>query len=61
MMKGNVRFGASENNASLYVLRDRFIVTDLSGHRKHSSTGDLLSIELQQVRPFTPCIKLYLI
>lgn len=29
--------------------RDRFIVTDISAPRKHSSTGDLLSIELQQV------------
>ncbi|XP_051041294.1 roquin-2 isoform X5 [Phodopus roborovskii] len=33
-----------------YIERDRFIVTDLSGHRKHSSTGDLLSIELQQAK-----------
>ncbi|XP_020021590.1 roquin-2 isoform X4 [Castor canadensis] len=40
----------NEATSAHYIERDRFIVTDLSGHRKHSSTGDLLSIELQQAK-----------
>ncbi|XP_036117964.1 roquin-2 isoform X5 [Molossus molossus] len=40
----------NESTSSHYIERDRFIVTDLSCHRKHSSTGDLLSIELQQAK-----------
>jgi len=42
-------YGNEATSSAHYIERDRFIVTDLSGHRKHSSTGDLLSIELQQV------------
>ncbi|XP_058528795.1 roquin-2 isoform X2 [Ochotona princeps] len=42
---------SSETTSSAhYVERDRFIVADLSSHRKHSSTGDLLSLELQQAK-----------
>ncbi|XP_068770716.1 roquin-2 isoform X2 [Struthio camelus] len=41
-------YGTDSTSSARYPERDRFIVTDLSGHRKHSSTGDLLSIELQQ-------------
>ncbi|XP_051022316.1 roquin-2 isoform X3 [Acomys russatus] len=41
-------YGSEATSSAHYIERDRFIVTDLSGHRKHSSTGDLLSIELQQ-------------
>ncbi|XP_010221314.1 PREDICTED: roquin-2 isoform X2 [Tinamus guttatus] len=41
-------YGTDSTSSAHYAERDRFIVTDLSGHRKHSSTGDLLSIELQQ-------------
>ncbi|XP_010585953.1 roquin-2 isoform X8 [Loxodonta africana] len=43
-------YGSEATPSAHYVERDRFIVTDLSGHRKHSSTGDLLSIELQQAK-----------
>ncbi|XP_049689291.1 roquin-2 isoform X7 [Accipiter gentilis] len=43
-------YGSDSTSSARYVERDRFIVTDLSGHRKHSSTGDLLSIELQQAK-----------
>ncbi|KAM9271234.1 roquin-2 isoform 4-T5 [Morus bassanus] len=43
-------YGSDSASSARYAERDRFIVTDLSGHRKHSSTGDLLSIELQQAK-----------
>ncbi|KAM6337096.1 roquin-2 isoform 4-T6 [Alca torda] len=43
-------YGSDSTSSARYAERDRFIVTDLSGHRKHSSTGDLLSIELQQAK-----------
>ncbi|KAG3287913.1 roquin-2 isoform X5 [Ictidomys tridecemlineatus] len=43
-------YGSEATSSAHYIERDRFIVTDLSGHRKHSSTGDLLSIELQQAK-----------
>ncbi|XP_059781538.1 roquin-2 isoform X4 [Balaenoptera ricei] len=43
-------YGNEATSSAHYIERDRFIVTDLSGHRKHSSTGDLLSIELQQAK-----------
>ncbi|KAM6316343.1 roquin-2 isoform 1-T1 [Podargus strigoides] len=43
-------YGSDSTTSARYTERDRFIVTDLSGHRKHSSTGDLLSIELQQAK-----------
>ncbi|XP_071457018.1 roquin-2 isoform X5 [Marmota flaviventris] len=43
-------YGSDATSSAHYIERDRFIVTDLSGHRKHSSTGDLLSIELQQAK-----------
>ncbi|PKU36961.1 roquin-2 [Limosa lapponica baueri] len=43
-------YGSDSTTSARYAERDRFIVTDLSGHRKHSSTGDLLSIELQQAK-----------
>ncbi|XP_054076264.1 roquin-2 isoform X9 [Rissa tridactyla] len=43
-------YGSDSPSSARYAERDRFIVTDLSGHRKHSSTGDLLSIELQQAK-----------
>ncbi|XP_038191837.1 roquin-2 isoform X5 [Arvicola amphibius] len=43
-------YGNEATSSAHYIDRDRFIVTDLSGHRKHSSTGDLLSIELQQAK-----------
>ncbi|XP_008956895.1 roquin-2 isoform X5 [Pan paniscus] len=43
-------YGNEATSSAHYVERDRFIVTDLSGHRKHSSTGDLLSLELQQAK-----------
>ncbi|KYO23469.1 hypothetical protein Y1Q_0005823 [Alligator mississippiensis] len=43
-------YGSDSTSSARYIERDRFIVTDLSGHRKHSSTGDLLSIELQQAK-----------
>ncbi|XP_061459742.1 roquin-2 isoform X2 [Rhineura floridana] len=33
-----------------FTERDRFIVAEVSAPRKHSSTGDLLSIELQQAK-----------
>nr|XP_008004541.2 roquin-2 isoform X4 [Chlorocebus sabaeus] len=43
-------YGNEATSSAHYIERDRFIVTDLSGHRKHSSTGDLLSLELQQAK-----------
>ncbi|XP_056668082.1 roquin-2 isoform X6 [Monodelphis domestica] len=43
-------YGSDSTSSAHYIERDRFIVTDLSSHRKHSSTGDLLSIELQQAK-----------
>ncbi|KAM9068577.1 roquin-2 isoform X7 [Sarcophilus harrisii] len=43
-------YGSDSTTSTHYIERDRFIVTDLSSHRKHSSTGDLLSIELQQAK-----------
>lgn len=43
-------YGSESTSSAHYIERDRFIVTDLSCHRKHSSTGDLLSIELQQAK-----------
>lgn len=43
-------YGNDATSSAHYIERDRFIVTDLSGHRKHSSTGDLLSLELQQAK-----------
>uniref|UniRef100_A0A8B9F6T6 RING-type E3 ubiquitin transferase n=1 Tax=Amazona collaria TaxID=241587 RepID=A0A8B9F6T6_9PSIT len=43
-------YGSDSASSARYAERDRFIVADLSGHRKHSSTGDLLSIELQQAK-----------
>ncbi|XP_065274794.1 roquin-2 isoform X4 [Emys orbicularis] len=42
--------GSDSTASARYIERERFIVTDLSAHRKHSSTGDLLSIELQQAK-----------
>ncbi|XP_015273902.1 PREDICTED: roquin-2 [Gekko japonicus] len=42
---------SSDSTSSVpFIERDRFIVTDISAPRKHSSTGDLLSIELQQAK-----------
>ncbi|XP_074067738.1 roquin-2 isoform X4 [Macrotis lagotis] len=43
-------YGSDSASSAHYIERDRFIVADLSSHRKHSSTGDLLSIELQQAK-----------
>uniref|UniRef100_A0A8C8RIT2 RING-type E3 ubiquitin transferase n=1 Tax=Pelusios castaneus TaxID=367368 RepID=A0A8C8RIT2_9SAUR len=43
-------YGSESASSARYVERDRLIITDISGHRKHSSTGDLLSIELQQAK-----------
>ncbi|XP_069912609.1 roquin-2 isoform X5 [Oryctolagus cuniculus] len=43
-------YSSEATSSAHYIERDRFIVTDLSSHRKHSSTGDLLSLELQQAK-----------
>ncbi|XP_028918243.1 roquin-2 isoform X3 [Ornithorhynchus anatinus] len=43
-------YGADSTSSAHYIERERFIITDLSGQRKHSSTGDLLSVELQQAK-----------
>ncbi|XP_066466679.1 roquin-2 [Tiliqua scincoides] len=43
-------YGSDSTSSAPFMERDRFVVTDVSGPRKHSSTGDLLSIELQQAK-----------
>ncbi|XP_042334230.1 roquin-2 isoform X1 [Sceloporus undulatus] len=43
-------YTSDSTSSASFIERDRFIVTDVSAPRKHSSTGDLLSIELQQAK-----------
>ncbi|XP_077162669.1 roquin-2 isoform X2 [Paroedura picta] len=43
-------YSSDSTSSAPFIERDRFIVTDISAPRKHSSTGDLLSIELQQAK-----------
>ncbi|XP_048368489.1 roquin-2 isoform X2 [Sphaerodactylus townsendi] len=43
-------YSSDSTSSAPFTERDRFIVTDISAPRRHSSTGDLLSIELQQAK-----------
>lgn len=43
-------YSSESPSSAPFMERDRFVVTDVSVPRKHSSTGDLLSIELQQAK-----------
>ncbi|XP_053138023.1 roquin-2 isoform X2 [Hemicordylus capensis] len=43
-------YGSESSSSAPFIERDRFVVTDVSAPRKHSSTGDLLSLELQQAK-----------
>uniref|UniRef100_A0A8D0BRB4 RING-type E3 ubiquitin transferase n=1 Tax=Salvator merianae TaxID=96440 RepID=A0A8D0BRB4_SALMN len=43
-------YTSDSTSSASFIERDRFVVTEVSVPRKHSSTGDLLSIELQQAK-----------
>ncbi|XP_032993092.1 roquin-2 isoform X1 [Lacerta agilis] len=43
-------YNSDSTSSAPFRERDRFILTDVSAPRKHSSTGDLLSVELQQAK-----------
>uniref|UniRef100_A0A8D2LUY4 RING-type E3 ubiquitin transferase n=1 Tax=Varanus komodoensis TaxID=61221 RepID=A0A8D2LUY4_VARKO len=43
-------YSSDSTSSAPFLERDRFVITDVSAPRKHSSTGDLLSLELQQAK-----------